>query len=142
VNARRAGTTLYELLIALCMIGVLLSIALPNLRESLDALNARAAREAAFAVFSRARVVALQQGGANITLDPQRDLIRISTSRARDFEQRFAEADLIVEGTEDTVTLRYDAHGLGRMMSRTVSFRARSKTAGLTISSFGRVRRW
>lgn len=139
--APRTGATLYELLIALSLIGVLLSIAFPNMRSSLDALNARAAREAAFALFSRARVMALQQGGANIMIDARGDRIRISTGQTS-YEQFFRDADLVIEGREDTVTLRYDAHGLGRMMSRTVTFKARSKTAGLTISSFGRVRRW
>ena len=44
--------------------------------------------------------------------------------------------------TADPVQLRYDAHGLGRMMSQTLTFALGHARAGLTVSSFGRVRRW
>jgi prepilin-type N-terminal cleavage/methylation domain-containing protein len=122
MQTTRGGVTLPELLIALSLIGVLLSIALPNFRSGLDALTARAARETAFALFSRARIIALENGGATM--------------------QFFTSADLLLDEGNESVTLRYDAHGLGRMMSRTLRFRTRSAIAGLTVSSFGRVRRW
>lgn len=142
MNPMRRGATLYELLIALCMMATLLSLALPRAGTALDGLRSRAARETAFALFSRARVTALQQGGASIMVDALGDRIVVATRENIEHEQLFPDVDVRLGGSADTVTLRYDAHGLGRMMSRTVSFQVRSKTAGLTISSFGRVRRW
>jgi prepilin-type N-terminal cleavage/methylation domain-containing protein len=143
MQTTRGGVTLPELLIALSLIGVLLSIALPNFRSGLDALTARAARETAFALFSRARIIALENGGATIQLDPANDVITLrSASGEIHHEQFFTSADLLLDEGNESVTLRYDAHGLGRMMSRTLRFRTRSAIAGLTVSSFGRVRRW
>jgi prepilin-type N-terminal cleavage/methylation domain-containing protein len=143
MHATRTGVTLPELLIALILIAVLLSLALPSLRNGLDGLAVRAARETAFALFSRARVIALETGGAQVELDATHDVITLrAASGAVQHEQHFSGADLILEGNDASVVLRYDAHGLGRMMSRTLSFRVRSAAAGLTVSSFGRVRRW
>ena len=143
MRTNRRGVTLPELLIALSLIGILASIALPNLQTGLDALAVRTARETAFALFSRARVIALQNGGASLEVDAAHDVITVrSASGARRYEQFFTNVDLILEGNDATVVLRYDAHGLGRMMSRSVSFRTRRAVAGLTISSFGRVRKW
>ena len=137
------GATIFELLIVLSFFGVLLSITVPSLRSGMDALAARAARETAFALFSRARVIALQNNGAEIQIDAALDHIAIRTSDGTlEREQHFEGTDLILEGESENVTLRYDAHGLGRMMSRTLLFRTREAKAGLTISSFGRVRRW
>ena len=137
------GATIFELLIVLSFFGVLLAVAVPSLRSGMDALAVRAARETAFAMFSRARVIALQNNGAEIQIDAAHDYIAIRTTDGEfEREQYFDGTDLIIEGGSDIVTLRYDAHGLGRMMSRTLFFRTREARAGLTISSFGRVRRW
>jgi prepilin-type N-terminal cleavage/methylation domain-containing protein len=141
----RPGFTLYELLIALTLLGVLLSFALPAIRSTTDMLAARAARELAFAVFSRARAIALQHGGAEIELSGARDRITLRrASGAIEYEAHFTGqgVDLSLDGAADSAVLRYDAHGLGRMMSRTIRFTARRAQAGLTVSSFGRVRRW
>ena len=140
----RFGATLFELLIVLSILGTLLTIALPRLRTGMDALAVRAARENAFGLFSRARIAAQQHGGADINLSALDDRITLrSPSGAIITESLFApqHIDLTMDGA-DSVTLRYDAYGLGRMMSRTVTLRARAAVAGLTISSFGRVRRW
>jgi len=42
----------------------------------------------------------------------------------------------------DTVVLRFDALGVGRMTSRTFRVRRGSAEAGLTVATYGRVRRW
>ena len=137
------GATIFELLIVLSLAGVLISLAFPSLRSSMDGLTVRAARETAFALFSRARITALQNSGAEIHIDAARDYMAIRTSAgALEREQHFASADLIIDGAADSIVLRYDGHGIGRVMSRTLQFRHRSASAGLTISSFGRVRRW
>jgi Tfp pilus assembly protein FimT len=143
MSSNRMGATLFELLIILSFVCVLASIALPSLRSALDGLAARAARETAFALLSRARVVALQSNGAEIHIDAARDYMAIrSPAGVIDREQHFTNVDLAIEGVSEPIVLRYDGHGIGRVMSRTIQFRHRSAAAGLTISSFGRVRRW
>jgi Tfp pilus assembly protein FimT len=143
MDAHRHGATFFELLIALSLISVLLSVALPHMRTALDALAARAAREAAFGLFSRARIIALQQGGSEIELDAAHDVILIrAPNGVIEHEQYFPNIDLRIDGVTAPVVLRYDGHGLGRVMSRTLRFQAGSAVAGLTVSSFGRVRRW
>ncbi|HEY8507652.1 MAG TPA: hypothetical protein VIL32_04790 [Steroidobacteraceae bacterium] len=138
------GTTLYELLLVLSLLGVFASLAAPALRSTLDALTVRAAREAAFALFARARVLALQHGGAQIELHAATDRLLVKTpadSIVHELDLRPQHVDLVLEGS-DPVVLRYDAYGLGRMMSRTITLQAGSRQAGLTISTFGRLRRW
>ncbi len=142
---KRMGATLFELLLAIILVCILLTVAMPTARSTMDGLAARAARESAFALFSRARAIALQDGGAEIELSALDDRITIrAPSGAIEHEVRFdgREIDLHLGGGSDPVILRYDAHGLGRMMSRTVTFTARQASAGITVSSFGRVRRW
>ena len=145
MRSTRAGATLFELLITLILLSVFFTIAFPSLRSARDALAVRAARETAFALFSRARMVALQQGGAEIELDARLDRMLIrSHLGVIEYQHNFSAqgVDLLLGSAPEPVTLRYDAHGLGRMMSRTVTFTAGSGIGGLTISAFGRVRRW
>ena len=123
---------------------MLLTIALPSMRNSMHVLAVRAARENAFGMFARARIVAQQNGGAEILLDAAADRIAVrAPSGVIVNEAWFAaqDVDLRLDGA-DTVTLRYDGYGLGRMMSRTITLAVREARAGLTVSSFGRVRRW
>lgn len=142
--ANRWGATLYELLIVLILLGIFTSLAAPSLRTTMDILAVRAAREAAFGLFTRARVLALQHGGADIVLSAGHDCIQIRTADGVvRHELRLAQQDVdLVLAGGDPVVLRYDAYGLGRMMSRTLTLRGRKAYAGLTVSSFGRVRRW
>ncbi len=145
MQTNRMGATLFELLLVLAFGGVFCSLSLPSLRSAMAVLAVRAARENAFGMFTRARALALQQGGAEIEVSGRHDRLTVrSPSGAIQHEQSFAEhrIDLLLDGTTDPVVLRYDGYGLGRMMSRTVTFTARGARAGLTISSFGRVRRW
>lgn len=140
-----SGVTLFELLIVLVLIGTLMSVAAPSIRSTTDILNVRAAREQAFGLFSRARVIALQHGGAEIELSGIQERITLRrASGAIEAEHYFdpQHIDFGIDGGSDPVVLRYDAYGLGRMMSRTLRFTAHGAEAGLTISSFGRVRRW
>jgi hypothetical protein len=144
MHSNRPGATLFELLVVLILLGVFASIAAPSLRTTMDMLAVRGAREAAFGLFARARVLALQHGGADIVLNAGSDRIQVRTADGKvraELSLAQRSVDLLLAGA-DPIVLRYDAYGLGRMMSRTVTLRGQEAYAGLTISSFGRVRRW
>jgi hypothetical protein len=49
---------------------------------------------------------------------------------------------VLLSGNRSAVEIAFDALGLGRIASQTLRFRLESQEAGLTVSSFGRVRRW
>ena len=90
-------------------------------------------------------MIALQPGGSIVELSAAADRITIrSMSGVIEQEIQLApqRVDLLPTGAADPVQLRYDAHGLGRMMSQTITFALGHARAGLTVSSFGRVRRW
>jgi hypothetical protein len=127
------------------VLAVLTVLGWPRLKSTIDILAVRAARENAFGVFARARSLALQDGGAVIELSALNDRITVyTTSGAIAYELQLTgqRVDLLPDVTSDPVMLRYDAYGLGRMMSRTITLRAGNAVAGLVVSSFGRVRRW
>jgi Tfp pilus assembly protein FimT len=145
MQTQRTGATIFELLITLALIGVLVSISAPHLGGTMNILAVRAARERTFGVFARARALALHEGGAVVELSAAQDRIAIrSPSGAIAHELLLSEqhVDLLPDGTTDPVLLHYDAYGLGRMMSRTITLQTGDAIAGLTVSSFGRVRRW
>lgn len=136
--------TFTEVLIVLCLTMILLMFAMPTARSGMDAVRVRAAREAAFGLATRTRSVALARGGADIIFDLDRrtaqvvasDGVVVSTASFADYDVDIASDDA------SRVMLRYDARGIGRMASRTVHFVRGDARAGLTFSSYGRVRRW
>lgn len=145
MQTQRMGATLYELLITLLVLGVLVTVAAPQLKSTIEVLALRAARESVFGVFTRARSLALQHGGASIELSAPDDRVTIRLPSGMIEHELLLAAqnvDLLPDASADPVILRYDAYGLGRMMSRTITLASGDVSGGLTVSSFGRVRRW
>jgi Tfp pilus assembly protein FimT len=135
--------SLTELLLALCIMGILFMLAAPAARNGLDIVNVRAARETAFALTTRTRSVALARGGADIVFDSASRNARVIGSDGVIVETAsFAEYAVEIPGASPPAVLRYDARGIGRMASRTIRFVRGDAEAGLTVSSYGRVRRW
>ena len=132
-----------ELLLALCIMGIILLLAAPAARNGMDAVNVRAARETAFALAARTRSVALARGGAEIVFDvPARKAQVIASDGVIVETASLAEYDVEIPDASSRIVLRYDARGIGRMASRTIRFVRGDAEAGLTFSSYGRVRRW
>jgi Tfp pilus assembly protein FimT len=145
MQTQRMGATLYELLITLLVLGVLMTVAAPQLKSTIEVLALLAARESVFGVFTRARSLALQHGGASIELSAQDDRVTVrlpSGMIEHELLLMDQDVDLLPDASADPVVLRYDAYGLGRMMSRTITLTSGDVRGGLTVSSFGRVRRW
>lgn len=138
------GHTLIELLFVLCLAGVAVTAVAPVARAYRDRGAVIAAREAVVGLLVQARLGAVEQGrgAVRIVPDPWRanalagDSIVRSVDLAADFG-----VDLSLGGASDSVEIRYDALGLGRVASRTVVFVRGDQTAALVVSAFGRVSR-
>jgi type II secretory pathway pseudopilin PulG len=134
---------LLELLLVLTLIAILSTAAAPGARAGMDGLRVRHARESAFALATRARAIARERGGADLVLDLANRQARIEDPAGNVLATAgFPDCSIEVAGATASVVLRYDAHGLGRMASRTIRFERGAAQAGLTVSSYGRVRRW
>lgn len=147
-RALRPGTTLIELVFALTLIAILTGIAVPPLRRAADEAAARSARDALAASVARARAVAVARGGAELIVDARAGMFWIESPSGRavgepiDLAARFR-VQLHLDGaTDEPVALVFDGRGLGRMTNRTFEVRRGSARAWLTLSAYGRPRRW
>ncbi|HEX7052137.1 MAG TPA: hypothetical protein VF188_18155 [Longimicrobiales bacterium] len=147
ISRHPPGTTLVELLFALAILAILIGIAAPPLRRWLDRYATVGAREALAAGVARARSLAVGQGGAALVVDvgSGRFWVRAGGDVVEgpvDLGAQYR-VELTVDGAAaDRVVLRFDARGLGRLANRTFRLRRGDATAGLTLSTYGRPRRW
>jgi Tfp pilus assembly protein FimT len=140
----RRGITLLELATVLLLLGLLGAITLPLGRRLSDRLAVVSAREALAGLVAEARAAALHHGGASVRLD--REPFR-AWYEAAGVPRRWVavERDLdviMLLGRDLPHEVRFDGLGLGQVASTTVRFRRGDAEAGLTFSSYGRVRRW
>lgn len=141
----RRGYTLTELVLVLAVLAVLLAIALPPVGRWRDRAAVRAARDELAGAVAWTRMAAATRGGAALAVDPATGRV---WTRARDGADS-APVDLpgrygvqVETGTEGVVLLQYDALGIGRATSRTFTLRRGGAVAGVTVSAYGRHRRW
>jgi prepilin-type N-terminal cleavage/methylation domain-containing protein len=142
----RNGHTLLELLTALMILGILAGIAAPPVARWRDAAAATAARDELAARTAWTRIAAASHGGAQLVLEVPSGRYRVDladgqVALAGDLEERHR---VWIEsgGVADSLVLRFDALGIGRMTGRTIRVRRGAAVAGLTITPFGRARRW
>lgn len=146
---RRPGTTLLELLVALTLLGVLLGLGVPALGHRLDRLAVRGARNALAAGVARARSAAIARGGARLVISPPRATFWVAAGTGAEVDTVAGPFDLaerygvaLEAGGRRRVALRFDALGIGRIASATIGVVRDGAEAGITVSSYGRVRRW
>lgn len=148
MNGRR-GHTLTELLIVLALLALAIGVAYPAARGAADAWAVRAARDAVGATLAGARAAALTQRGAEVLLVPADGTV--STRTGMDAAPPRPRLDLAGDWrvvltspgfAGDTIAIRYDAIGVGRLANRTLRFERGRAVAGLTVSAYGRVRAW
>jgi type II secretory pathway pseudopilin PulG len=142
---RHPGTTLIELVVVLAVLAVLLGVAVPSSGQWRDGAAVRAARDELAAGLAQARVTAVASGGAALILDPLAGRFWTVTDSGPvgepvSLEDRYGV--LVDPGGADLVVFRYDGLGIGRLTSRTVHIRRGGAEAGLTVSAYGRTRRW
>lgn len=142
----RAGTTLLEVTLALLLAALLLGLSWPVARSARDRWAVRAARDAVAGALARTRATAIAVGSASLTLDLVTGRVRVDApgDAAPAAIDVAAEFGVAVEspGARDSIRIDYDALGLGRVASRTIRFARNGREAGLSIASYGRVRRW
>lgn len=141
VPVPRHGFTLLELGIVLGILGLLLSLALPMGRRTLDFWAVQAVRDQALAALHRTRMEARVRGGAVLEVDGVAGTI---VARAADsilwvrHEPGEAEVSIALPDGSTRTAVSFDALGLGVVASRTLVFRRGRAEARLVISSRGR----
>lgn len=141
---RRDGHTLIELLVALALLGILVAMALPPVGRWRDQAAVRAARDELAGGIAWTRVAAVSRGGAVFVVDPATARFWTRTSEGEDSPviDLHARHGVQLETGAARVMLRYDALGIGRAASRTFTVRRGAATGGVTVSAYGRYRRW
>jgi type II secretory pathway pseudopilin PulG len=138
------GHTLVELLFVLTLLTVSAASFAPAARRQRDRALVAGAREAVVGLFAEARMAALEHGGARVRIDTELPVAEVTSSGA--LLRRVAlgvEFGVVVGlgGTSTEVEMTYDALGLGRVASQTITLRRGLETAEVVVSSYGRVRR-
>lgn len=141
----KSGYTLIELLLVLFLLGVLLSLALQPLARWRDQAAVHAAREELAAALAHTRITAISASGATLVLTPATGSFSTRTRAGTvglpvDLQARYRVG--VDAGAGDSVTFHYDALGIGRLTSRTVTMKRGGARAGITVSAYGRFRRW
>jgi prepilin-type N-terminal cleavage/methylation domain-containing protein len=138
------GYTLLELLTVLTLLAVTASTIAPTARRLGDVAAVTVAREEIVAVIVEARASAMSRGASSVTVGTRPPRARISsrgvTLRAIALD-RAGGVSVEVGGGRDSTTLRFDALGLGRFVSQTISLARGEASTSVVISSYGRVRR-
>lgn len=139
------GFTLVEVAIALSVLGMLLAVTVPPMGRWRDAAAVHAARDELAAALAWTRIAAASRSGATLVLDTETGRFwtmadGVEAAPTIDLRRRYRVR--VDAGSSGPVLFHYDALGIGRLTSRTVSIRRRGAEAGLTVSAYGRVRRW
>jgi Tfp pilus assembly protein FimT len=144
----RPGATLPDLIITLAVLAILTAMAAPRLMRARDAYAARAARDAAAALIEQTRVQAAARGTARLVVDPQRGTLVVQSPAGGAAAAELSAGDafgitVTVDGhSTGVVALDFNALGLGVVANRTLRFHRGAEEARLSLSTYGRVRRW
>ena len=138
------GHTLLEMATVLVLVGVGVSAGVPTARRFADRAAVLAAREALIGAISETRTASLAGGGGVVVLreSPASAQIRVSGRPTIERSLEPLEGVVVDLGASgDSVVLRFDALGIGRFASRTISVARGGVTRRIVVSSYGRVRR-
>jgi prepilin-type N-terminal cleavage/methylation domain-containing protein len=147
-TTRTSGHTLPELLVVLAVLAIAVSMTAPRVRSGLDVYAVRAARDATAAALAQARALAMARGSAVVVVDGAKGTVALEAPAGRAVGEAVQVSALFhvdIEADDApgaTVVLRFDALGIGRFSNHTLRFHRGAFAAHLTLSSYGRPRRW
>lgn len=137
------GFTLVELVTVLALVGAGAWAAVPSARRLVETAWLLTAREAVVRGIARGRVAAVTEGGAVVTVtrSPPRIGVVAGGVVLHDAPIGDGRTVVVLTGGADSLSLRFDALGIGRFASASVGLRRGDAEGGLVLSSYGRVRR-
>jgi len=130
-----------EVVAALLLLSVALGVATPPMLRVLDDVATYSAREEVAGLIADARVRAIAQGGAVVTIDSFRAASHSGAGESRSVHLHSDFGVRVNTGARGAVRLAYDALGLGRVASATLVFERGRSQRTLVVSAYGRVRR-
>lgn len=141
----RSGHTLVELATVLVLVAVGASTLAPGARRLGERAAVLSAREEVVRAVARGRAAAVARGGATVTVVADPPGVRVYAGgvvvRSMPLDAGSRRIRVLLTGRRDSLSLRFDRLGIGRFANGTVMLRSGEATAGLVISSYGRVRR-
>jgi len=136
------GYTLIELVFVLTLLAAGASVSAPAARKWSDRAAVVMAREDVVAALLGARTMAVVSGGSTVTLVARPASFRFDTDFSVGALELAGWDSTVAMGLgagSDSVTIRFDALGVGRFSSRTIRLTRAGTTASVVISSYGRV---
>lgn len=141
-SVSRSGFTLLELSTVLFLLGISLSALLPAALYQSDRAAVLGAREEVAGFFHRARFEAVTHGGAILHLEIAPASVGLlfggEMVERSDLGKEYGVALELSRGRSDA-DLHFDALGLGRVASQTLTFTRGEARALLVISAYGRM---
>ena len=136
------GFTLLELSTVLCLLAIVLAGAFPTLRSWADRIAVVSAREELVGFLHQARGEAVARGGVELFLTSSPPTVTLRHEEEVlaycDLKHRYR-VTLALSRDRDEAVLIFDAMGLGRVASQTLSLSRGEAQARLIVSSLGRV---
>ena len=145
MDAGSPGATMVELLVLMAVMGVLCTIGTVSVARTLDRVAVLTARDGLAAHVAEARALALARGSALVVVDPTTSSSRIESPEGVSAGRSLhlvRGTRLTIDGRSDPVMLEFDGRGVGVLAGRTFRIRRNGAEARLTLSSYGRPRRW
>ena len=144
VGHGRAGFTLLEMMVALVLASLLLGWSVPRLRSKLDRWAVLGARETLVSIVGSARATALVRGEGWVQIDAATGAVAWGSGPdslgLNDLSDEWGVR--VLDGPGVGTPVRFDDLGRGQLASRTFTLVRGGATGGVSLSSYGRVRRW